>query len=68
MMNPFGNLFSHVNELRQFQQSFQGDAGAEVQRMLNSGQMSQEQLNYIMPFAQQLYSYMKMGNKPFGQG
>lgn len=23
-MNPFGNLLSHVNELRRFQQSFQG--------------------------------------------
>ena len=67
-MNPFGDLLSRVGELRQFQQSFQGDAGSQVQKMLNSGQMSQEQLNYIMPFAQQLYSYMQMGNKPFGQG
>jgi hypothetical protein len=40
----FGQMMAQLN---QFRQSFRGDARAEVQRLLNSGQMTQEQFNQL---------------------
>ena len=42
--NPFGNIFALVNNFKQFKQNFKGDPREQIQSMLNSGQMTQEQL------------------------
>ena len=48
--NPYTQLISQAKQLK----SQISDPKAEVQKMLNSGQISQEQLNGAMSFAQQL--------------
>lgn len=63
MFNPFANIAQTMQQLQQFKQSFQGDPTQQVQQLLNSGQMTQEQLNQIMPIAQQFYSMMNGGHK-----
>lgn len=57
MFNPFALM----QQFQQFKQSFQGNSIETVQRMLNSGEMSQEQLNQILPMAQQMYQIMNGG-------
>ena len=59
--NPFGNLFSRVQEFMQFSQQIRQaniDPQKQVQQMLDSGQITQEQLNSVMPLAQQFYSFI----------
>ena len=58
MINPFINFAQTVQQFQQFKQSFQGDPKQQVQQMLNSGQITQDQLNKIMPFAQQMYQML----------
>lgn len=53
--NPYTQLISQAKQLK----SQISDPKAEVQKMLNSGQISQEQLNGAMSFAQQLISANK---------
>ena len=48
--NPQGNI---INEFNRFRASFRGDPKQEVQRLLQSGQMTQEQLNELQGQAQQ---------------
>lgn len=53
-INPqFGQL---VQQFKQFKQTFQGDPQQEVQRLLQSGQISQDQLNTAQSLAQQFSS------------
>ena len=52
--NPFGNIVNLVNQFNQFKNSYRGDAKADVQQLLNSGQMSQDQFNYLQNMAKQL--------------
>lgn len=58
MFNPFANIQQTIQQLTQFESTFQGDPINQVQQMLNSGQMSQEQLNGIIPIAQRFYNLM----------
>ena len=53
--NPYTQLISQAKQLK----SQISDPKAEVQKMLNSGQISQEQLNGAMSFAQQLINENK---------
>ena len=53
--NPYKQLISQAKQLK----SQISDPKAEVQKMLNSGQISQEQLNGAMSFAQQLINENK---------
>ncbi len=55
---PFGNLTRMVNEFRQFLQNFQGDPKAEVQKLLQSGQLSQAELNQLQTMAQQMRPFI----------
>lgn len=54
------NLFNELNgnnmmaQFQQFRQTFQGDPRKEVQRLLDSGQMSQEMFNRLSQQATQL--------------
>lgn len=41
-------------QFQQFRNSFRGDAKSEVQRLLNSGEMTQEQFNQLHAMAQQI--------------
>lgn len=50
-MNPMTNL---VNQLNQFRQSFSGDPKQQVQQLLNSGRMSQNQYNQLSQMATQI--------------
>ena len=43
-----------LQKFQQFQQSFRGDPRQQVQQLLNSGQISQEQYNRAVQMAQQL--------------
>lgn len=65
MANPIYNLFNkrpQNNMLAQFQQfknSFKGDPKQQVQELLNSGKMSQEQFNRLSQMANEMQSLLK---------
>ncbi len=42
-----------MNEFNRFKSEFKGDARSEIQRMLNTGQMTQEQYNQLSQAAKQ---------------
>ena len=54
-MNPMTNL---VNQLNQFRQSFSGDPKQQVQQLLNSGRMSQNQYNQLSQMATQIQNML----------
>lgn len=63
-MNPLFNLLGTnanpmIKQFMQFKQSFKGDAREQVQQLLDSGQISQEQYNKAVEMANQLQSMMK---------
>ena len=72
MANPLFNAFggkqidagvsSFLAEVRNFQKSFQGDPKDAVQKMLNSGEISQQQFNELAAIANQLMPLLT-GNK-----
>lgn len=47
----------------QFRQNFQGDPRAQIQQMLNSGQISQQQYNNAVQMAQQLQQMLTPGGR-----
>ena len=51
--NPMNNMMGFMQKLNQFRNNFQGDPRAQVQQLLNSGQMSQEQFNNLSQMASQ---------------
>lgn len=55
---PFGNMQEMISRLNQFKQSFQGDPKQQVQQLLNSGQMTQEQYNQLSQMATQLQNML----------
>lgn len=60
--NPFGafgNMANFMQQFNQFKQNFQGDPKAQVQQMLNSGQITQEQFNQMANMATQIQKYLK---------
>ena len=50
MMGQFQNM---VRQFQQFKQSFQGDPRAEVEKLVQSGKISQQQLNQLQQVAGQ---------------
>lgn len=68
MSNPFmsalggGNNNGFMQMMQQFQQSkanFKGDPKAEVEKLLQSGKLSQSQLNQLQAMAQQFQSLLR---------
>lgn len=60
MMNGMGGRFGQlVQQFTQFKQMFKGDPQEEVQRLLRSGRISQEQLNIAQSMAQQFGALIK---------
>lgn len=55
---PFGNMQQMMQKLNQFRQSFQGDPKEQVQQLLNSGKMSQEQYNKLSQMATQIQNML----------
>ena len=53
--NPLGQLMQKFN---QFRQTFRGDPRQQVQEMLNSGKVTQEQYNRAVQQVQQLQKMM----------
>ncbi len=56
---PMGNFQQMMQQFRQFQQSFQGDPKAEVEKLLQSGKISQQQLNQLQQAAMAFQHLMK---------
>lgn len=54
--NPMTQILQRFNS---FKQTFRGDPRQQIQQMLNSGQVSQEQYNRAVQMAQQLQSLLK---------
>lgn len=54
-MNPFQQL---INDARAFRKTFQGNPREEVEKLLNSGQMTQEQFNQYSQIARQVAPMM----------
>ena len=52
MNNPM-NMQSVMQRFQQFQQMFRGDPRQQIQNMLNSGKISQDQYNNAVQIAQQ---------------
>ena len=59
MPGPMGQFGQMLQQFQQFRQSFQGDPKAEVQKLLQSGKMSQQQLNQLQAMAQQFQQFIK---------
>ena len=49
----FNNPMQIIQQFAQFKNSFSGDPKQEVQKLLQSGQMNQSQLNQLQSMAQQ---------------
>lgn len=56
--NPMADL---IRQAKEFKKSFTGNPREEVQRLLNSGQMSQQQFNQLAQIAQQVVQAMGDG-------
>lgn len=55
---PFGNMQELLQRLNAFRQSFTGDPKQQVQQLLNSGQMSQNQYNQLSQLATQIQNML----------
>lgn len=57
-MNSNQNMGGFFQRLNQLKQTFKGDPNAQIQRMLNSGQISQAQYNDAVRKAEQIRKMM----------
>lgn len=63
LYNSFGaqnNISQIVNDFNNFKNSFRGDPRAEVEKMMKSGQLSQEQFNQYAQMANELSKYIRL--------
>lgn len=58
MPGAMGQFQQMMQQFQQFRANFQGDPKTEVEKLLQSGQMSQAQLNQLQAMAQQFRSFM----------
>lgn len=56
MPGPMWQFQNMMQQFRQFKANFQGDPKAEVEKLLRSGKMSQQQLNQLQQAAQMFQS------------
>lgn len=56
---PLGNFQNFVQQFNAFRQGYSGNAQQDVQNLLNSGQMTQEQFNQYSQMATQIQQMMK---------
>lgn len=57
--NPFGNMMNMISNFHKFKQNFIGDPKQQVQDLLNSGRMTQEQFDYLQSMAKSLSGILK---------
>lgn len=50
---PMGQFQNMIQQFRQFQNSFKGDPKAEIEKLVRSGKISQQQLNQLQQVAGQ---------------
>ncbi len=55
---PMGNLAQMVQQFEQFRRNFRGDPKAEVEKLLQSGKMSQQQLDQLQGMARQISQFL----------
>lgn len=53
-----GGIGSLIQQFNQFRASFQGNPQQQVQQLLNSGKMSQEQFNQLAGLANQFQRFL----------
>ena len=58
MPGPMGQMQQMMSEFKRFRESFKGDPQQEIQKLLNSGQMTQAQYNELAQTAQQMARMM----------
>lgn len=56
---PLGNFQNFMKQFNQFRSTYNGNPQQDVQNLLNSGQMTQEQFNNYAKLASQIQSMMK---------
>ncbi len=56
---PMNNMASLIQQFNRFRAGYQGNPKAEVERLLQNGQMSQMQLNQLQNMAAQLINAMR---------
>ena len=54
-----GNVQNIIKQFQQFKQNFTGDPKQQIQQMLNSGKISQEQYNRAVQMANALQGLLK---------
>ena len=59
MPGPMGQFQQTMQQFQQFRANFQGDPKQEVEKLLQSGKMSQQQLNQLQAMAQQFQSFLQ---------
>lgn len=59
MPGPMGQFQRMMQQFQQFKADFQGDPQQEVQKLLQSGKMSQQQLNQLQAMAKQFQGFIK---------
>ena len=59
MPGAMGQFQQMMQQFQQFRQNFQGDPKQEVQKLLQSGKTSQQQLNQLQAMAQQFQGFLK---------
>ena len=57
-MQPQNPMMNMITQLNQFRQTFQGNPKQQVQQLLSSGRMSQEQFNQLSQMATQIQNMM----------
>ena len=58
MNNPMQSMQAMAQKFQQFRQMFRGDPRQQIQQMLNSGKINQQQYNNAYQMAQQLSRMM----------
>ena len=59
MHGPMGQFQHMMQQFQQFKANFQGDPQQEVQKLLQSGKITQQQLNQIQQMAKQFQTMVK---------
>lgn len=59
MPGTMGQFQQMMQQFQQFRNNFQGDPKQEVEKLLQSGKMSQQQLNQLQAMAQQFQGFLK---------
>lgn len=56
---PMGSVQNLMNQYKQFRQTFNGDPQQKIQEMLNSGQITQAQVDQARNMATQFQKFMR---------